>query len=176
MQRTRSSTTPNYTLQLLIDSPTAREGILGVCAFDVSSAVRHRVDRRRPPHRLQENWLYRRDTVAERIFDRPRLPSCSLHRNGTDWPTSTYPGTCNIPLRHAPVIGRYDRSSLQPQNLTDHPWIYNVSLSHKLNQDLLVYVNSGSSWRPPAVRSAFSTLRTIPILNSLLHVKSEKSY
>ncbi len=43
--------------------------------------------------------------------------------------------------------------SLQNQDDTYHPTVYNFSLSHKISDDLLVYGNTGSSWRngPQAV-------------------------
>jgi iron complex outermembrane recepter protein len=63
-----------------------------------------------------------------------------------------------------------------PQNLSVDTGIYNFSLSHKLNQNLLVYVNSGSSWRPPATAVGIFNAANDPELTSLLHVKPEQSY
>jgi len=88
--------------------------------------------------------------------------------------TSTYAGTCNIPGKVA--ITNTTALPLTPQNLSANPAIYNVSLSHKLDKDLLVYVNSGSSWRPPATAVGIANAANNPELNSLLNVQPEKSY
>jgi iron complex outermembrane receptor protein len=88
--------------------------------------------------------------------------------------TSTYPGTCNIPA--SAVIRNTTALPLTPGNVTDHSWIYNISLSHKLNQDFLVYVSSGSSWRPPGVAVGIFNAASDPTLTSLINVKPEKSY
>jgi iron complex outermembrane receptor protein len=89
--------------------------------------------------------------------------------------SSTYPGTCNVP---AAAIPTFNGSALPrtPQNLRDSPWIYNFSLSHKINPDLLVYVSSGSSWRPPAQSVGIYNAANDPTLNSLLHLQTETSY
>jgi iron complex outermembrane receptor protein len=88
--------------------------------------------------------------------------------------TSTYPGTCNIPASVA--IPNTTALPYTPQNLRDHPIIYNVSLSHKITPDLLVYLSSGSSWRPPAQSVGIYNAANDPTLNSLLHLQTEKSY
>jgi iron complex outermembrane receptor protein len=88
--------------------------------------------------------------------------------------TSTYPGACDIPGKLA--IKNTSALPNTPQNLPVNDWIYNFSLSHKLNQNLLVYVNSGSSWRPPSTAVGIFNAANDPELTSLLHVKPEKSY
>jgi iron complex outermembrane receptor protein len=88
--------------------------------------------------------------------------------------TSTYPGTCNLPASIA--IPNTTALPYTPQNLRDQPKIYNVSLSHKITQDLMVYLSSGSSWRPPAQSVGIYNASNDPTLNSLLHLKTETSY
>jgi iron complex outermembrane receptor protein len=56
---------------------------------------------------------------------------------------STYPGFCDFPLSTAAVI------SNTSGHTSDHPNVYNVSLSHRVNRDLLIYANTGTSWQPP---------------------------
>ncbi len=89
--------------------------------------------------------------------------------------TSTYAGTCNIPAAAIPTF-RGAALPYTPQNLRDNPWIYNISLSQKINPDLLVYVSSGSSWRPPAQSVGIYNAANDPTLNSLLHLQTETSY
>jgi iron complex outermembrane recepter protein len=88
--------------------------------------------------------------------------------------SSTYPGTCNLPASVA--IPNSTALPFTPQNLRDHPVIYNVSLSTKVTPDLLVYLSSGSSWRPPAQSVGIYNASNDPTLNSLLHLQTEKSY
>jgi iron complex outermembrane receptor protein len=95
---------------------------------------------------------------------------------------ANYPGVCDIPATSsllAPMgLGPQRAGSalaLTPQGLSDRPWIYNVSLSHKFNPDLLAYVSSGSSWRPPGISVGIFNAANDPTLNSLLHLQSEKS-
>ena len=52
---------------------------------------------------------------------------------------STYPGSCDLPLQTAGVV-----SNTAFRN-SDRPNIYNVSLSHHLTRDVLVYANTGTS-------------------------------
>jgi iron complex outermembrane recepter protein len=87
---------------------------------------------------------------------------------------STYPNTCDIP---ASVLLRGNTTALPfvPQNLSDNTWIYNFSLSHKINPNLLAYATLGSSWRPPAISVGINNAANDPVLNSLLTVKTEKS-
>jgi iron complex outermembrane recepter protein len=87
---------------------------------------------------------------------------------------STYPGTCDIPA--AVVLqGHFVALPFTPQNIDNNTWIYNVSLSHKLTPDLLVYANVGSSWRPGAASVGINNAADDPTLNTLLQVKSETS-
>jgi iron complex outermembrane recepter protein len=88
--------------------------------------------------------------------------------------TSTYANTCNIP---ASVLLGGNTSALPftSQNVKDNTWIYNVSLSHKIIENLLAYVTVGSSWRPPGVSVGIDNANNDPALNSLLHLKPETS-
>jgi iron complex outermembrane receptor protein len=87
---------------------------------------------------------------------------------------ATYPGICDLPASLA--IKNTAALPLVPQNLSANTWIYNVSLSHKLNPNFLVYVNSGSSWRPGSTAVGIFNAANDPVLNDLLHVEPEKSY
>jgi iron complex outermembrane receptor protein len=86
----------------------------------------------------------------------------------------TYPNTCDIPAAVA-LMGHFTALPFTPQNIEDNTWIYNVSLSHKLMPDLLIYANVGSSWRPGAAAVGINNAANDPTLNALLQVKSESS-
>ncbi len=87
---------------------------------------------------------------------------------------STYPNTCDIPA--SVLLGGHNNALPRTSgNLEDNTWIYNVSLSHKLYEDLLTYVTVGSSWRPPGVSVGINNANNDPTLNSLLHLKPETS-
>jgi iron complex outermembrane recepter protein len=89
---------------------------------------------------------------------------------------NTYPGACDIPATSPLVIGTNTSAlPLTQQNLDDNRWIYNASLSHKFTPELLAYVTGGTSWRPPASTVGINNAANDPVLNSLLHLKSETS-
>ena len=166
---------PNYTLQLLIHSP-AQERETSEFAhltfhlpFDteLTAGGRH-ID-------YKKTGSIVGTLLTDGTFVGATLPAgiCSAI-NGVFG--QTYPGICDIPTSSPLVIGKKTTAlALTPQNLGDHPWIYNFSLSHKINPDLLVYVNTGSSWRPPAGTVGIFNAANDPALNNLLHLKSEKS-
>lgn len=81
----------------------------------------------------------------------------------------TYPGVCDFSLIPTVALNA-------PQNLRGNPWIYEVSLSHRFNENLLVYANSGSSWRPPGQSVGIYNGANDPTLNTLLNLKAETSY
>ena len=83
-------------------------------------------------------------------------------------PASPYPGFCNVTLAERPIQSTRKYSMKRP-------FIYNVSLSHQFSRDLLVYANTGSSWRyGPAVFGLFNGAND-PVLNSLLTLNPETS-
>jgi iron complex outermembrane receptor protein len=112
--------------------------------------------------------------LPQGVFVGAALPSSICNAIG-GLPGATYPGICDIPATSPLVIGTKTNVISTQQNLTDHAWIYNVSLSHKLNENLLAYVNGGSSWRPPGISVGINNAANDPVLNSLLHLKTEKS-
>jgi iron complex outermembrane receptor protein len=102
--------------------------------------------------------------VAEPASLFHNLPCALLHF------TSTYPGTCNISIPGSPDVFS------AVVNGKGHPVVYNVSLSHKFNDDLMAYFTSGSSWRPPAFTVGVINGTNNPVLNSILNMNPEKSY
>lgn len=52
---------------------------------------------------------------------------------------STYPGTCDLPIAASSTLFGAPRE--------DQPFIYSASLSHRFTEDLMAYVNTGTSWR-----------------------------
>ena len=95
------------------------------------------------------------------------LPSCAAAGFG-----STYPGTCDIPVPGGTVVGNYTNHTSETPN------IYNVSLSHHVTRDLLVYANTGTAYRPPIVSvGIFGDLAgsANPALSSLSFHPSEHS-
>ena len=88
--------------------------------------------------------------------------------------SSTYPGTCNVPASVA-----IPNTVALPPTSTDqnqHTAIYNIQLSHKFGGDLLTYLSSASSWRPPTIALGITNATDAPALAALQNVKSEKSY
>jgi iron complex outermembrane receptor protein len=160
---------PNYTLQLLIHSPTVEKEFSEFAhvtfhlPFDteLTAGGRH-ID-------YSKDGSIVGTLLPSGIFIAvPLAITCSSFGF-----TSTYPGSCNIPGKLA--ITNTTALANTPTNLRDHPWIYNVSLSHKFDPSLLGYVSTGSSWRPPAGSVGIFNAANDPVLNQLLHLKSEKS-
>jgi iron complex outermembrane receptor protein len=161
---------PNYTLNLIIQSPTDEKehseflNLTFHLPHDTEVAVGGRY------LSYKKSGFTEGTLLTGGVLDAIALPfSCSSIGFG-----STYPGACDIPL--GKVLTNKTALPYTPQNLPVNDWIYNVSLSHKLNQNLLVYVNSGSSWRPPSTAVGIFNAANDPELASLLHVQPEKSY
>jgi iron complex outermembrane receptor protein len=72
------------------------------------------------------------------------LPSCAAAGLAV-----TYADTCDVPTAMIGIAPGVLRANAQQTKFT--PTIYNVSLSHRLNRDLMVYANTGSSWRAGGV-------------------------
>jgi len=170
---------PNYTLNLIIQSPTNEKehSEFANLTFHLPHDTELAVGGRYLSYTKNGSTLG--TLLPNGVLDAVGFP-CSvinpvLHLNLTG---STYPGTCDLPL--GTVFAAEGRSTTAlpytPQNLPVNNWIYNVSLSHRLNKDLLVYVNSGSSWRPPSTAVGIFNAANDPELNSLLHVQPERSY
>jgi iron complex outermembrane receptor protein len=84
--------------------------------------------------------------------------------------TSTYPGTCNVP------IGARIALAKTPENLVQRAWTYEASISHKFTDNLLAYANSGSSSRPGSTAVGEYNGYNNPVLSSLLKTQVETSY
>lgn len=82
---------------------------------------------------------------------------------------STYPGSCDIPIKGGTVLTNLSR---RPSNT---PTIYNLSLSHHFSRDLLVYANTGSSWRPGPTQIGINNGLNSPELNALTFLSPETS-
>jgi iron complex outermembrane receptor protein len=89
--------------------------------------------------------------------------------------SSTYPGTCDLPNSLIPGAMPGQIQSLA--NVTTHkPVIYDVSVSHHFTDELMVYANTGTAWRPgPAVVGVTNGLND-PTLNSLIFLRPEYSH
>jgi iron complex outermembrane receptor protein len=81
---------------------------------------------------------------------------------------SPYPGVCGFLIKGSTIQNLANRTS-------DRPNIYNVSLSHHFTKDLLVYANTGTSWRPGPVAVGINNGENIPQLNDLIFLKPETS-
>lgn len=83
---------------------------------------------------------------------------------------ATYPGICDFLIPASTI-----------QDITidneEKPTIYNVSISHRFNDDFLIYANTGSSWRagPTAVGITSQNVATDPVLNSLVFHDPEEA-
>jgi iron complex outermembrane receptor protein len=168
---------PKYTLPLLVQSPAAEKEYSEFAnfTFHLPSNTELAVGGRHVKYQkagyteatLLPNGAFAALPPAALGFP-PGVP-CGAFGFG-----STYPNTCDIPA--SVLLGGHNTAlPLTPQNLTDSTWIYNLSLSHKLNENLLTYVNVGSSWRPPGVSVGINNAANDPTLNSLLHLKPETS-
>lgn len=78
------------------------------------------------------------------------------------------PTTCVVPT--ARVVSVPPRSFVR-ENAT----LYNLSLSHKLTPDLLIYASYGTAYRPPYSSIGIQNGLNDPVLNSLLVHPSESS-
>jgi iron complex outermembrane receptor protein len=85
---------------------------------------------------------------------------------------STYAGFCDVPIPGGTIISNlHSRASEQPN-------IYNVSLSHHFTRDFLVYVNTGTAYRPPTASIGIQgqlANPTDPALQTLNFHPSERS-
>jgi iron complex outermembrane receptor protein len=83
-------------------------------------------------------------------------------------PGSTYPGACDFATPAAPI------QSLS-NSTTERPNIYNVSISRRLKPGVLLYANTGTSWRPGPTAIGVLNATNDPVLNSLTFLKPERS-
>ena len=94
------------------------------------------------------------------------LPNCAVANFG-----STYPGFCDVPIPGGVIADRVFKSK-------EHPTIYNLAVSHRFSPDLMVYANTGTSFRPPVsaigIQGALATTSD-PLLMPLIIHPSEKS-
>jgi iron complex outermembrane recepter protein len=83
--------------------------------------------------------------------------------------TSTFPGTCNVPIKVAPFQNL-------AQDVTYTPTIYDISLSHHFSDDLMVYANTGTAWRTGPAVVGVTNPTNDPVLNSLIYLHPEYSH
>ncbi|CAN7269668.1 TonB-dependent receptor [Phenylobacterium sp. LjRoot225] len=82
--------------------------------------------------------------------------------------SSPYPGFCDAPIPGG-VIQNLRRRE------TKRPTIYNVSLSHRFNDDFLVYANHGTSWRRGPTQIGIFNAENDPALGSVIFLAPETS-
>jgi iron complex outermembrane recepter protein len=82
--------------------------------------------------------------------------------------TSTYAGFCDVPVA-ASAIPAPGKHSMK------RPFIYNVSLSHRFNRDLMIYANTGSSWRYGPGVIGITNAGNDPTLAALQNLPDETS-
>ncbi len=75
-------------------------------------------------------------TIPPSFID-PNLPSCAAAMLG-----STYPGFCDVTIPGSTLPTTSFRAK-------ETPTIYNIAVSHMLNDDLMLYATTGTSYRPP---------------------------
>jgi hypothetical protein len=81
-------------------------------------------------------------------------------------PCSLLSGAFGIPVTAAPtpndcVVGTASTPNVPPSRLSETPHIYTMSLSHRCTRDLLVYVNTGTSFRPGVATAGIQGAITI---------------
>ena len=83
-------------------------------------------------------------------------------------PSVGFPGTCDATIAPIPL------QSLS-REATYRPNIYNVSISRHLTRDLLLYANTGASWRPGPTAVGVLNANDNAVLNSLTFLQPETS-
>jgi iron complex outermembrane receptor protein len=83
-------------------------------------------------------------------------------------PTGLYPNACDIPTPASTIQSLSNRQ-------TERPNIYNVSISRRLTQNLLLYANTGTAWRPGPTAIGILNGANDPVLNSLTFLQPETS-
>ncbi len=98
------------------------------------------------------------------------LPSCAAAGLG-----STYPGTCDVPTTMLGVMpGPF--LTLDFPSEDEKPFVYNVSLSHRFSDDLMVYGSVGSAWRRGLdVSAEIQNATNDPVLADISVIDPEKS-
>jgi iron complex outermembrane recepter protein len=81
---------------------------------------------------------------------------------------SPYPGFCD-----ASIPGNLIQNLRRRE--TKRPTIYNVSLSHRFNNDFLVYANHGTSWRRGPTQVGIFNAENDPALASVIFLQPETS-
>ena len=81
----------------------------------------------------------------------------------------TYPGVCDVPVKA--------QNAIAPVRYTPHSgaWIYSGSISYHFTPDLMVYAQTGSSWREGPFTIGVNNASNDPTLNSLVNHTPEKS-
>ncbi len=85
---------------------------------------------------------------------------------------STYAGTCDFPSSLAvpsgPLIGASSKQRWTPK-------VYSASLSHRFSDELLAYVNYGTSWRRGPTAVGLQNASNDPVLNRFVFIQPESS-
>ncbi len=163
---------PNYTLQLLVQSPGESKEYSEFVHVTFHLADNTELALGGRYLRYQNEGFTSGTLLTSGTFIAAPLPpplTCSAVGFA-----STYPGTCNVPANFA--ITNTTAFPVTSNDQTAHTAIFNVSLSHKFADSLLTYISSGSSWRPPASAVGISNATNDPTLSALSHVQPEKSY
>jgi iron complex outermembrane receptor protein len=148
---------PAYLAHVLVSVPTTYQetSLFGSVTFhlpwdtELTGGIRHIASIARGAANL---------TLGPGLIAFPVSPSC--HGN--------YPGFCDINLKGSTIQNLTNRTSERPN-------IYNVSLSHHISRDLLVYANTGTSFRPGPTAIGLQNPTNNPILNSLIFLQPETS-
>ena len=85
---------------------------------------------------------------------------------------STYPGTCDLVIPGGMNVGD------QTTRSSETPHIYNLSLSQRVTPGLLVYANTGTSYRPPVASIGIQGALAVsadPALSTLTFHPSERT-
>lgn len=80
---------------------------------------------------------------------------------------ATYPGICDLPVSVAPF---HSVISAEP-----HTVLYNVELSHRFNDDVMLYFKTGTGFRASNLDIALAVSTTNPALSQYLNLANEKS-
>jgi iron complex outermembrane receptor protein len=83
-------------------------------------------------------------------------------------PSVGYPGTCDATIPPVPIQSLARAATYRPN-------IYNVSISRHLTRDILLYANTGTSWRPGPTAVGVLNANNNAALNSLTFLQPETS-
>lgn len=130
-------------------------------------------------------------SISPSLVSLPASLCTTFPQLGGSTATSPFPGYCDIPVQNLAVFAGSPNEQLAqlaqlaqlgPRNLNpqvnkskNKPFVYNVQLSHRFNDDFMAYANVGSSWRRGVAVLGIFPVPSDPVVNDLVDHPPEKS-